>query len=331
MKYRQLGKDGPLVSEIGFGTWGIGGETPGATSYGRTDDRISVRALEAAFECGITFFDTANVYGDGHSETLIGKTFADRRDSIVVATKAGYTAYDEPPDFSPSAVHDSVEGSLRRLRSDYLDLLQLHNPDPRAPGLDETFEALHRLREKGKIRAFGVSLSAPEDGEEFLERFDISAIQVNLNLLDQRADTIGLLERALGAGLSIIARTPLCFGFLAGEVDPKRVFDVRDHRSRWPRVQIRRWVEGNRMFQEDVAAKSGQPLPQVALRYCLSHHAVASVIPGIMTAEEARDNAAASDAEPLTPEELDLIRGLYARHEFFVEQAERPSPEIDRG
>ena len=127
MKYRPLGKTGLIVSEIGFGAWGIGGRTVGTTSYGDTDDAMSLAALRRARECGISFFDTSAAYGNGHSEELIGQAFEGSRTSIVIATKAGYDSWDRPPDFSPAAITVSAEASLRRLRTDYIDLLQLHN------------------------------------------------------------------------------------------------------------------------------------------------------------------------------------------------------------
>src|SRR5262245_9829555 len=115
MKYRALGRTGLLVSEVGFGAWGIGGRTVGETSYGDTDDRTSLAALSDALECGITFFDTSSVYGNGHSEALIGQAFRSKRQGVVLATKAGYDSWDRPPDFSVAAIVASAEASLRRL------------------------------------------------------------------------------------------------------------------------------------------------------------------------------------------------------------------------
>ena len=157
MKYRPLGKTGLTVSEIGFGAWGIGGRTSGTTSYGDTDDRTSLAALGRALDSGITFFDTSAAYGDGHSEALIGRAFGGCRDKVVIATKAGYESWDRPPDFSADAVVASTEKSLARLRSDYVDLLQLHNPTSEVLGDERLREALARLKAAGKIRAWGVS------------------------------------------------------------------------------------------------------------------------------------------------------------------------------
>jgi aryl-alcohol dehydrogenase-like predicted oxidoreductase len=127
MKYRPLGRTGLSVSEIGFGCWGLGGVTPGATSYGEVDDAASLKALHRALDLGITFYDTSNLYGDGHSEELLGEAFTGRRDKVVIATKAGRSTYDTEA-YTPAELRRSVEASLRRLRSDYVDVVQVHSP-----------------------------------------------------------------------------------------------------------------------------------------------------------------------------------------------------------
>ena len=151
MNYRSLGRTGLIVSEIGFGAWGIGGRTAGHTSYGDTDDARSLAALERAVECGITFFDTSSAYGNGHSEELIGRALARPRDRVVIATKAGYDSWNQPPDFSAGAIVASAERSLARLRSDYIDLFQLHNAPQDALQTEELQDALSRLTTAGRF------------------------------------------------------------------------------------------------------------------------------------------------------------------------------------
>ncbi|MSO53769.1 MAG: aldo/keto reductase [Rhodospirillales bacterium] len=323
MRYRPLGKSGIQVSEIGFGGWGIGGVTPGATSYGPTDDAVSRQALETAFECGITFYDTANVYGAGKSEQLIGETFQKRRDRVVIASKAGMSAYDAAPDFSATAIHASITGSLTRLRTDYIDLLQLHNPPADQPALDETIRCLETLRAAGTIRAIGISLHSPGDGLVFLGRYDLDAIQVNLNLLDQRAVECGLLTAASGK-TGVIGRTPLSFGLLTDVADPNMAFRADDHRSRWPRAQIERWIKSGRDIAGSIATREGQSLAQIALRYCISPAAVSTIVPGILTSHEARTNASTSDLGALAAEELRLIGETYRRTNIFASEPIRP-------
>ena len=152
MRYRPLGSSSIQVSVVGFGAWGIGGRTPGATSYGATDDAVSRRALHEAFDRGITFYDTASVYGDGHSEELIGECFDGRRHEIVIATKAGITSSFRGYDFSAPALRASLEGSLRRLRTDYVDLFQLHNAGPDVVlHQPHIVELLQRFVAEGKV------------------------------------------------------------------------------------------------------------------------------------------------------------------------------------
>lgn len=324
MKQRPLGNTGLIVSEIGFGAWGIGGRTIGATSYGATDDARSKAALERALERGITFFDTSNVYGDGHSEELLGEVFLRRRALVVIATKAGFDTWDRPPDFSPDHLRRSLEASLRRLRSDYVDLLQLHNPSlDLLRARPETVGLLERLKAEGKIRAFGFSLKSPDQGILAIKEFSVPVVQVNVNLLDVRAQTGGLTEAVERAGAGIIARTPLCFGFLSGKVTTESRFPEGDHRAAWPRAQIARWVDGADLIFRSISSPAGQSRSQMALRYCLGVPGVATVIPGILGPDEVDENAAASTQGPLSPEDMASVLAIHRHNEFFVAESER--------
>lgn len=320
MRNRALGRSGQTVSEIGFGAWGIGGRSAGETSYGDTDDECSRAAIKRALDCGITFFDTSPAYGDGHSEMLLGEVLASQRDQVVIATKAGLQHFTDSPDFSPAALRRSLEGSLRRLGTDRIDLLQLHNPPPdlfrRAP---ESYAALEDLRREGKMRAFGVSVKSPADARAFLATQEVATVQVNLNMLDTRAVESGLLDRAALAGVGIIARTPLCFGFLSGAVAAATVFPPGDHRRGWPRAQIARWVKGAAAMRAAAEAPVGQTPSQVALRFCLSFAAVATVIPGILSPEEAEQNAAASGFGALSDAARERILALNREIELFAQ------------
>ncbi|HVA14965.1 MAG TPA: aldo/keto reductase [Stellaceae bacterium] len=319
MKYRPLGDTGIVVSEIGFGAWGIGGRTVGETSYGDTDDSRSAAALDSALDRGITFFDTANVYGDGHSEELIGAAFAKKRDRVVIATKAGLSKFGEPPDFSGIALRRSLESSLRRLETDYVDLFQLHNPPADLfRTSSKTYAALQDLQREGKTRAFGISVKAPADALAILETHAVASIQVNLNMLDVRAVDSGLLEVATRRGAAVIARTPLCFGFLSGAVTANTQFPPGDHRRGWPRAQIERWIAGAAAVHAAAQAPAGQSRSQVALRFCLSFPAVSSVIPGILSADEAAQNSQASDFGPLPGTARDGILAVNRQMDSFA-------------
>jgi aryl-alcohol dehydrogenase-like predicted oxidoreductase len=313
MRSRALGR-ALTISEIGFGAWGIGGSTPGATSYGATDDQASLHAIRKAFDLGITFFDTSSVYGYGHSEDLLGQALESVRSQVVLATKAGLVRYGDPVDLAPAAIRKSLELSLRRLRTDRVDLLQLHNPSPeRMRKADDLLRLRDALLAEGKIRAFGVSVREPSDGLAAIESLRPDAIQVNFNLLDRRAIDCGLFSAAQAAGCGLIARTPLCFGFLSGAINEQTAFAADDHRGRWPPEQIAWWAKGGRAMLEGMPR--GESASQFALRFCLSFPAISSVIPGILTEQEASENAAASNLGPLDDPVLRAIDATYRRLE----------------
>jgi aryl-alcohol dehydrogenase-like predicted oxidoreductase len=317
MKYRALGRTGLQVSEIGFGAWGIGGRTVGTTSYGDTDDRTSLAALDRALDCGINFFDTSSAYGNGHSEELIGRAFEAKRGRVVIATKAGYDAWDKPPDFSPAAVVASAEASLRRLRSDTIDLFQLHNPPREALRSAELRAALAGLEKAGKIRAWGVSAKSPVEAIEALQEFDTAVVQANFNMMDVRAldDLLGEVERR-EAGF--IGRTPLCFGFLSGTISRNTTFPAGDHRLGWSRAQLDNWIDGAADLLAAVKERPGEEGAQSALRFCLAFPAISSVIPGILTPGEADANARASDIGPLPPAAVAAVLEINRQRQFFV-------------
>ena len=317
MRQRRLGRSGLAVSEIGFGAWGIGGNKDGAVAYGPTDEAQSLDALATALDAGINFFDTADLYGFGESERLIGAAFAGRRDRVVIASKAGMLDPEARHDFTPAHLAQSLESSLERLRTDYVDLYQLHGPAvellEKEPGILQVMDALRR---QGKVRAIGISLRSPEEGERALALYPFDAVQVNFNLLDQRALDSGLMERCQQRGAGIIVRTPLCFGFLTGGYSATQKYDASDHRSRWNVEQRRVWSSAYELFS-GVKGRADTPA-QFALRFCLSFDAVSSVIPGMLTREHVRENAAAADGPVLGTGETSRIREIYRSHRFFV-------------
>ena len=320
MKYRRLGKTGFLVSEIGFGAWGIGGVTPGPTSYGETDDLTSLSALETAIDCGINFFDTSNIYGHGHSENLLGQAFAHRREQVIIATKAGFIDFESQPDFTAGAIKKSLEGSLSRLRTSYVDLLQLHNPS--AQWLKDhptTLKALSTLLSEGKVKAIGISVKRPEDAFSLLDLFPFQSIQANFNMMDIRVITSGLLKKISATGIGLIARTPLAFGFLAKSMTGEEVFDAQDHRSRWSRTQIQTWANGANDLLACCEESQHVSPAQIAIRYCLSYQQVSTTIPGMLTPEEVKLNSAASFAGGLAHQECADIEAIHNGRSFIIE------------
>lgn len=321
MNYRALGSTGLVVSEIGFGAWGIGGRTAGHTSYGDTDDAQSLAALQRAVDRGITLFDTSSAYGNGHSEELIGRAFATSRHRVVIATKAGYDSWDRPPDFSAAAIVASAERSLTHLRSDYIDVFQLHNAPRDALRSDELQEALSRLTLAGKIRTWGVSTKSPADAEEAIRLWKAPIVQANFNMMDVRALTCGLFEEVPRLQVGFIARTPLCFGFLTGLIGRDAVFPPGDHRLGWSRAQLDSWIDGAAALLAAVSAVPGRSAVQSALRFCLSFGAVSSVIPGILTAKEVDENADASALGALPPAAVEAVLAINRGREFMVPSA----------
>ena len=185
MKYRPLGLTGLQVSEIGFGAWGIGGDAGGAVAYGHVDRKDSIRAVRAAIESGVSFFDTADFYGFGESEAILGEALAGMRSQAILASKVGMITKDGAQDFSAGHIAASVEGTLRRLKTDYLDLYQLHSPPTEILRRDhEAVIALERLKQSGKIRAWGLSARSPDDARIAISGLSVASVQVNFNLVD---------------------------------------------------------------------------------------------------------------------------------------------------
>jgi len=321
MKYRTLGRTGIRVSELGFGTWGIGGIAKGAIAYGATNDNESKAALQRAFELGVNFYDTSDLYGFGHGESLLGETFASSRQDILIASKAGFLDFNGGQDFSPRHIREAIENSLNRLRTDYIDLYQLHTPSTEIlkndPGIVTTLES---LKQEGKIRATGISVQSPDDGIITAEQFFFDVIQVNLNLVDQRALENGLLDICQAKGIGVIIKTPLCYGFLTGVYTADSLFEPQDQRRKWSRKQIERWANSYKLFIEKTASSEKTTRAQFALRFCLSCPGVSSVIPGMLTVEHVEENIKSSQFGDLSQTDFQNIIATYQSNEFFFKE-----------
>ena len=283
MKYRTLGKTGLKVSEIGFGAWAIGGNAFG-NSYGPTDDKTSVDAVRKALDLGCNFFDTADAYGHGHSEELIGKALKDRRDDAVIATKAGADFYHDPArmNFSPDYLAFALGKSLERLQTDHVDLYQLHNPPIQLLRNGKIFEGLERLLDSGKARYYGISIHDPEEGILAIKNGRPSTIQVVFNILRQEAKN-KLFQAARDNDVAIIAREPLSNGFLSGKFTDDSTFPAGDIRFNFPRSYFHALVKASQQLK---FLQSGtRTLAQAALRFVLDHKEVSVTIPvfGICT------------------------------------------------
>jgi aryl-alcohol dehydrogenase-like predicted oxidoreductase len=313
MKYRKLGSTGLKVSEIGFGAWGIGGE-----AYGSVDDNVSIETLQLAFDLGITFYDTSDLYGRGHSEEIIGIALKDVREEVILATKVGtlpHFGFNMPQDFSPKYINEGIDESLNRLQTDYIDLYQLHSPPIEIINHD-IINTLEKLQEEGKIRAFGISVRSPDDAIVAVKEFGFKAIQVNYNLIDQRALKNGLFDLTIEKNVGVIVRTPLCFGYLSGKLTGKEKFKGKDHRSNWPIEQLQRWAKAPELFNF-LIEDGNRTLVQSALKFCLSHESVSTVIVGMMNPNEVKENIKVSKIDPLTDEELSKIKIIYDTNVFY--------------
>jgi aryl-alcohol dehydrogenase-like predicted oxidoreductase len=306
------------VSPVGFGAWAIGGNRFG-NSYGPTDDAESRRAVRRAYELGCNFFDTADVYGHGHSEEVLGEALAGIRQRVIVATKVGGNFYNRDvnplllprlaealgrpaaelaPDvplpvthdanFSPDYVRFAVVQSLRRLRTDYLDLLQLHNPALALIADPETYRVLEDLKGEGKIRFYGVSVHPPAEGLAAVEVTRPDTVQIVYNLVRREAED-RFFGAARAANVAVIAREPLANGLLAGRYGRDSTWEKGDIRARMPRPYVAQLLAVAEHVKQ-LAQEAGVTPAQLALRFVLDNAAVSVVIVGMKTVAQVEDN-----------------------------------------
>jgi aryl-alcohol dehydrogenase-like predicted oxidoreductase len=311
MKYRVLGKTGVKVSEVGFGAWAIGGNAHG-NSYGPTNDEDSMAAVRKAVDLGCNFFDTADVYGHGHSEELLGKALSGDRENMIIATKVGGDFYHGAPrmNFSPDYLDFALKKSLERLKTSYVDLYQLHNPPLELMKSLDVFQALERLKESGRIRHYGVSIHDPQEGLVAMQTGDPSAIQVVFNVLRQEAKN-ELFRAAASKNVAIIAREPLANGFLTGKHKSNDVFSQGDIRRNFPRQYVANLVQAS--DQLGFLETRIRNRAQAAIRFVLDHNEISTAIPGVKTPEQANENLNASELPSLTGEEHLRIKFLRER------------------
>lgn len=314
MKYRKLGRTGLEVSEIGFGCWAIGG-----TGYGPTDDEESLRALEAAWKGGVNFFDTADVYGDGHSENLIARFLKGKpREKVIVASKAGwdfYAAGGNKKNFKPEHLRFACDESLKRLQTDYIDLYQLHNPSLELIVNGDPVSVLKDLKKQGKIKFIGVSVHTEEEALAVLNDSRVDTVQLILNLLDQRM-LEKVLPEAQAKNIGVIAREPLACGLLTGKYKSGHKFAKTDHRNRWTEEHLDLELEKISKIKS-ILSTERLSLGRAALEFVLDQEAVSTVIPGIKTAAQVEENLKGSDDPQLRIQESFHLKEIYKREEIF--------------
>jgi len=307
---RVLGKSGIEITEIGLGLWAAGGGDWGAANA--EADRAAVNAIETALEAGVTFFDTADVYGDGHSETLLGRTMNGRRDRFVVATKIGWQGFDAENQCSSyktvAQLIAGVETNLKRLRTDYVDVIQSHI-DFRESTMDIFLEAFEQLQKAGKVRAFGLSTSDFDYLKAFNHDGNCASLQIDYSILN-RTPELEILDYCKAQNIGVITRGSLAMGLLTGKLTADSSFAHDDFRQKWLTDP-----EQNMTYTEDLArvqellplARPERTLAQAALQFVLQHEAVTTVIPGARTPGQVLANLSAAQAPALNSQDMALI------------------------
>ncbi len=315
MNYRKFGKIDLKISEIGFGAWGIGGPSMAGDipiGWGNVNDNQSIEALKTAFERGINFYDTADFYGLGHSEELIGKVFGEKKD-VVIATKVGHRLNNDGTirlDYSKKHIIEACEKSLKRLRKETIDYYQLHSAKLEHLEEGECIDAMEELKKSGKIRYWGLSLNTfhPEPEADFLMDKNLGdGFQIVFNMINQKG--FGVIKKANKMGYGIIARMPLQFGLLTGKFTKGTTFEKNDHRTFRLTPEI---LSASLDYLKDVwqiTNKYGISKTSLSLSFILSFPEISTVIPGMKTSEQAVQNT--SDLVKLSDNDLNDLRTLY--------------------
>ncbi|GAA4058798.1 aldo/keto reductase [Amphibacillus indicireducens] len=315
MKYNRLGKTGYEISELSFGTWGIGGD------WGKTDDRESIRALELAIDRGVNFFDTADVYGGGHAEALLGKVTKGKADQIYIASKFCRAGdLHDPDNYSEKTVTQYLENTLKRIQRDTLDLYQIHCPPFEVLKDGRVFDVLDKLKAQGKIRHYGVSVETVEEGLFCLNNDNISTLQVILNMMRQKPLET-LIPEALSKDVGIIARVPLASGLLTGKFTVDHQFEADDHRNfnkdgdafnvgeTFGGIEFAKGVELSNQLKW--IAEDRDTMAKAALKWLLEQRGVSTVIPGFKNREQVEENLGAIDVRSFSEDELEQISDFY--------------------
>ena len=325
MRTRRFGDTDLEVSEIGFGTWALG-----STWWGDVSESSGERLLGEALELGITFFETGDAYGQGANEELVGRVLAPHRDGIRLSTKFGYVLEEgrqqhsegeRPQRWDGPFIRAALEGSLRRLRTDHVDLYQLHNPRMEAIDSDECFATLEELRAEGKIGHYGVALG-PAIGwrEEGLARDPDPRHRLGPDRLQPARAGPGrdFMAAAAEQGVGVMARVPTSSGLLDDNLTPETTFGPGDHRRHRPREWLVEGLQKIDRIRFLCGPEAGRTMAQAALRFILAQPQMTVVIPTITNQAELREYAGAADVPDLTEDELARVAELYERN-FDVE------------
>lgn len=317
MRYRRLGKSNIMVSEIGFGAWTIAMDWWGK----HIDEDYAIKMLKKAYDLGINFFETADMYGKGKSETLIGKAFKDMRNEVIISSKFGYDFYNHeqvghseiPQRFDTEYTRFALTKSLERLGSSYLDLYSLHNPKMDTIKDDRLFELLNNLIQEGRIRHYGVALGPAigwkGEGIYSIKYRGISALQTVYNLLEQDPAR-DFFSPAKEYDVGILVRVPDASGVLTGKLTPNTYLDKNDHRSFRKRLWIEEAVKKIEMIKP-LAEARGWSIMEFAIKFILSEQSIASVLPTVTSIEELEAYASISDGKYLSSDEVKVINEIH--------------------
>jgi len=316
---RTLGRSGIAVSGLGMGCWAIGGPAwrdGKPIGWGDVDDAESVRAIHTALDLGVTLFDTADIYGAGHSERILGQALAGKRSQVVIASKFG-NQFDEATrqaigrDASPAHIRRACEASLRRLKTDYLDLYQFHLGDYDLAQAVEVRETLEELVAAGKIRAYGWSTDDPARARLFAEGPHCATIQQRLNIFDGNAETLAVCE---AANLGSLNRGPLAMGLLTGKFTADSILPENDVRFGW---DLKAGAQAERLQKlaalRDVLTQDGRTLAQAALGWLWARSGATIPIPGFKTVAQVTENASALRRGPLSADQMQAIERILGR------------------
>jgi myo-inositol catabolism protein IolS len=309
MQYSKLGSSGIEVSEVCLGTWAIGGR-----DWGEVKDEQSIEAIRTSVELGMTFIDTADIYGHGHSEEVVGEALRGIREKVILATKVG-NRWDEAgnvrTDCSYDYIMEAVEASLERLKTDYIDVYLIHRPDPAVP-IKETMKALRRLLDSNTVRAAGVSRYDRAQIEEAAGYIELHAAQYPLNIF-RRTETTPILEYCRQANIGMMAYAPLSKGILTGKFTGNEVFSEKDNRSQNPVFQGEQFEKRVQAAEQlaPIAERHGKSLAQLAINWNLCQPGVTTSLAGAKTADQVKENAGGAGWR-LTREDLQKIEEIAA-------------------
>ena len=339
MKYRAFPKNKDIeVSEVGFGVWSV------ATKWwGVKEEKLGISLLQHAFDRGVNFFDTADVYGEGYGEEIIAKAFPKSRDKRIYATKFGYDIYSNsgerkghtelPQRFTAKDIRFSCEQSLKRLKTDYIDIYQMHNPRLDFINNEEALNTLHALIKEGKIRSFAMALG-PDIGwlQEGLEAMNHEpiALQIIYNLLEQEPSK-SLFEKSNETLTGLISRVPHASGIMDGTFTKEKIYSKDDHRSH----RKQKWMESGLQAKDDfdfLYKDRDRTIGQAAILFPLSVNSICTVLPNFTTHEEVDEFTKASELNPLSEQEVEEIHSLWTNSHSnllaqpFSDSASKPTP-----